>query len=366
MADLLQRPPTAPVLAGQPGLPAALAQSPVNPAVATMSRSQKAAAVLLAVGADASELVLQHLSEGDVEKVALEIATMGSIPPDHMQAILTEFYQEAVAHGQLISGGEQHARDLLRRWKGDEADEIVDRLLATVRTTPFHFLRFHDAAEIAQHLREEHPQTIALVLAHLPTKLGAQILAGLEPHQQGEVALRVATMDPSAPEVVARVEDALAARLGGQARRNGAASNRSGVKELAHMLNQSDRGTERAILGSLESTSPDLAEEVRSLMFVFEDIVVLDDRSMQEVLRQIDPVRLALALKGVSGEVHEKIMRNLSERARESLAEEIDLLGPARVRDVEAAQSEIVRQIRRLEESGAIQINRGGEGDLVE
>lgn len=358
MVALLQQPPVSAAM-GQP------MHGSAEVAIPTMSRTQKAAAVLLAIGPDASGALLQHLSETEIEKVALEIATLGDIPSDQMQAILTEFYQEAVAHSELVSGGEQQARELLRRWRGDEGDEIVDRLLATVRTTPFHFLRFHEAAEIAQHLREEHPQTIALVLAHLPTKLGAQILAGLEPQQQGDVALRVATMDTSAPEVVSRVEDALAARLGGHSRRSGAAD-RSGVRELAHMLNNSDRGTERAILGSLESTSPELAEEVRSLMFVFEDIVVLDDRAMQEVLRQIDPVRLALALKGVSGEVNQKVMVNLSERARESLVEEIDLLGPVRVSDVESAQSEIVREIRRMEESGAIQINRGGEGELVE
>ena len=330
-----------------------------------LTQAQKAAAVVLAVGPDEAGSVLDALPEGDVERVALEIATLGDIAPEQMAQILEEFYTEAILHHSLISGGESHARELLRRWKGDEADDIVDRLLATVRTTPFHFLRFHQAAEIVQQLREEHPQTVALVLAHLPTRLGAQILGGLEPHQQGEVALRVATMEPTAPEVVARVEDALEARIGSRLGRGGSRADHAGPKELANMLNNSDRGTERAILGSLEAANPELAEEVRALMFVFEDIVTLDDRSVQEVLREVEPGRLALALKGVGEDVRGTIMRNLSDRAREALVEEIDLLGPTRVRDVEAAQSEIVRTIRRMEESGQVIIQRGDDSELI-
>ena len=330
-----------------------------------LTQAQKAAAVLLAVGPDAANGILERMPESDVERVALEIATLGDIPPNQMQTILEEFYTEALVHKQLISGGEKHAREMLRRWRGDEADDIVDRLLATVRTTPFNFLRFHQAGEIVQQLREEHPQTVALVLAHLPTRLGAQILGGLEPNQQGEVALRVATMSGTAPEVVARVEDALEARIGGRFQRGGSREEGAGTKDLANMLNNSDRGTERAILGSLEATNPELAEEVRALMFVFEDIVTLDDRSVQEVLRQVESARLALALKGVGEAVRDTIMRNLSDRAREALVEEIDLLGPTRIRDVEAAQSEVVRTIRKMEEAGQIVIQRGDDGEMI-
>jgi flagellar motor switch protein FliG len=330
-----------------------------------LTQAQKAAAVLLVVGPETANAILELMPEGDVERVALEIATLGEIAPTQMQAVLEEFYTEALVHQQLVSGGERHAREMLRRWRGDEADDIVDRLLATVRTTPFNFLRFHEASEIVEQLREEHPQTVALVLAHLPTRLGAQILGGLEPHQQGEVALRVATMSGAATEVVARVEDALEARIGGRFQRGGSRDDKDGTRELANMLNNSDRGTERAILGSLEATDPELAEEVRALMFVFEDIVTLDDRSVQEVLRQVEPVRLALALKAVADEVRDTIMRNLSDRAREALVEEIDLLGPTRVRDVEAAQSEVVRTIRQMEEAGQIVIQRGEDGEMV-
>lgn len=330
-----------------------------------LSRAQQAAAVVLAVGPENANGVLDRMPEADVERIALEIATLGDVHPEQMTHILESFHTEALAHQQLIQGGEDHARELLRTWRGDDGDDIIDRLLATVRTTPFHFLRMHPPTEIVQQLREEHPQTVALVLAHLPTRLGSQILGGLEPSQQGEVALRVATMEGTAPEVVARVEDALEARLGSRSAGAGTHRKGHGPRDLANMLNNTDRGTERAILGSLESTDPELAEEVRSLMFVFEDITTLDDRAMQEVLRQVDPARLALALKGVGEDVTDVVSRNLSERAREALTEEVDLLGPARVRDVEAAQSEIVRTIRQMEESGQIVIQRGEEEALI-
>jgi flagellar motor switch protein FliG len=266
-----------------------------------------------------------------------------------MHDVLQEFHDEVVAHQHIVAGGAQHARELLRRWRGEEADEIVDRLLATVQLSPFHFVRQHEPRELIPHLREEHPQTVALVLAYLPTKFGAQVLAGLEPELQGEVALRLATMEPAAPEVVSQVEAALHARLGGRARRSQRIE-RGGVRELASMLNHADRGTERAIIGNLEVTDPALAEQVRALMFVFEDVVSLDDRSIQQVLRAVDMRKLAFALKGVRDDVREAVVRNLSERAQQTLNEEIEVLGPVRTHDVEAAQTEIVRVIRRLDE----------------
>lgn len=330
------------------------------------SRAQKAATILLAVGSERAAQVFEYLTEAEVERIAFEVATLGEIKPDRVESILEEFQAEAMASQYLVAGGETHAREMLRRWRGDDADEIIDRLLATVRTTPFHFLRLYEPSEITQQLREEHPQTIALVLAHLPTKAAAAVLAGLEADVQGEVALRVATMEGTSPEVIRRVEEALQARMGSIGQR-AQRTEQGGVRELASMLNNSDRGTERAILGNLEATNPELAEQVRALMFVFEDIVTLDDRSVQELLRQIDPKRLALAMKGCRDDVRDLIHRNMSERSRETLDEEVSLLGPAPRKDVESAQSEIVQLIRRLEESGKIVINRGGEaGDLID
>jgi flagellar motor switch protein FliG len=327
-----------------------------------LSGAQKAAAVLLAVGGEASSKVLQHLAAHEVEQIALEIATLAPIPGEQMQVLLREFHAEALAQQHLVAGGEQVARELLRRVHGARADEIVDRLLASVRSSPFHFLRMHDPAVVAQHLRDEQPQTVALILAHLPARFAASVLAGLEPAVQGDVARRVATLDATAPEIIERIEAALQERFGAVQRHE---SRHGGVAELAALLNQVDRGTERAIMTSLEETNPELAEEVRALMFTFEDITILDDRAIQEVLRQVDTARLALALKGVAAEVRGAIERNLSERARESLAEELDLLGPVRIRDVEAAQTEIVRHIRTLEADGTIIISRGGEGEFV-
>lgn len=323
-----------------------------------LGRSQKAAAILLAVGADRAAGVLSYLDEDEVEQLTVEIAQLGSVPPHQLDAILEEFHTEATAHQHLISGGERHARDMLRKLHGDEGDEIVDRLLATTTAAPFHFLRLHEPAEVLQHLRDEHPQTIALVLAHLPPRLGASLLAGLDPSMQADVASRLATLERADPQVVQHVEAALLERLGEVRRRSG---RRDGVKELADLLNQVDRTTERTILGQLDASDPALAERVRALMFVFEDLATVDDRALQEVLRQIEPQRLAVALKGVSAELLAIVQRNLSERARITLTEELDLLGQVRLKDVEDAQSEIVRTVHELEKEGTIQLARGQE-----
>ena len=323
-----------------------------------LGRPQKAAAVLLAVGNDRASKVLAHLTEDEIEQLAVEVAQLGDIPAQQLDAILSEFRTEAHAHAHLLSGGEQHARELLRRIHGSQADEIVDRIMASSQAEPFYFLRLHEPTEVLQHLREEHPQTIALVLAHLPARLGAQLLSGFDPEVQVSVATRLATLERADPAVVARIEEALRGRLGEVRRRSG---RRDGVKELADLLNQTDRATERSILAELERDDPALAERVRELMFVFEDLVTLDDRSLQEVLRQIDAQVLATALKGVATELREAVVRNLSDRMGTSVEEEMDLLGQVRLRDVEEAQTMIVRKIRELEQEGVIVIARGQE-----
>jgi flagellar motor switch protein FliG len=319
-------------------------------------RAQKAAAVLLAVGSERAATVLSHLTEEEVEMIAIEVAQLGDVPRAELDAILTEFQSEVVAQQHLLSGGEQHARDMLRRLHGSEADDIVDRLLATSQAAPFHFLRLHEPSEVLQHLRDEHPQTIALVLAHLPARLGAALLSGLESTTQVSVASRLATLERADPEVITRIEESLLARLGEVRRKSG---RRDGVKELAALLNQSDRATERSILGELESIDPELAERVRALMFVFEDLVTLQDRELQEVLRRVDPQQLATALKGVSAELRATIDRNLSERMRTTVNEEMDLLGQVRVREVEEAQTMVVRVVHELEKEGVVDMSRG-------
>ncbi len=331
-------------------------------ALTVMNRSQKAAAVLLAVGSERAAKVLEYLDEDEVEQLTVEIATLGDVPPTQLENILSEFQAEALAHQHLISGGEKHARELMRRIHGDDADELVDRLLATTHAAPFHFVRLHETNEVLQHLRDEHPQTIALVLAHLPARLGATLLSGLPREIQSDVACRLATLERADPQVISQVEAAFKERLGEVRRRSG---QRDGVKELADLLNQTDRGTEKAILEQLDAQDPALAERVRALMFMFEDLLTLDDRSLQEVLRQIDPARLAIALKGVAAELRDALERNLSERARATILEEMDLMGAVRVSEVEEAQSEIIRVVHELEREGVIQISRTQEA-LVE
>ncbi|MEX1164359.1 MAG: flagellar motor switch protein FliG [Nitriliruptor sp.] len=323
-----------------------------------LTRAQRAAAVVVVLGPETAAPILEHLSEAEVEQLALEIATLGEVPAEEVRRILEEFYEEAVAHHQIVQGGILHARSLLRGWRGDRGDEIIDRLVSSVHIAPFNFLRHHDADQLVQYLRDEHPQTIALVLAYLPAKNAAGVLAGLEPEVQQEVAMRVATMDRTSPEVIERVETAMQSRLGA-ARSPEEFAKKGGVRDLAAMLNNSDRGTERAIMSDLEAVDAELAEQVRALMFVFEDIVSLDDRAMQAVLRQVDMKHLTLAMKGVKNDVRDAILQNMSERAAVTLQEELDLLGPVRIKDVEAAQSEVVRVVRQLEDDGTILIDRG-------
>jgi flagellar motor switch protein FliG len=330
-----------------------------------MTRAQKAAAVLVAIGPESASKIMTFLTEAEQEQLALEVATLGQIRSEDASAILGEFHAEAVAHQFILKGGVDYARDLLRRTHGGEADQIIERLLAAVSVTPFAFLRQRDPAQLVQFLQEEHPQTIALILAHMPPSNAARVMAGLPEQVQREVAYRLATMESTTPDVVAQVEQALQARFG-SVRGREELSKKGGVKDLASILNSSDRQTERLILSGLEGFDAEIAEEVRSLMFVFEDIVILDDRAVQEVLREVDSSTLALAMKGVSPTVSDKILENVSQRAAEALKEELEVLGAVRVRDVEAAQSEIVRHIRRLEEEGRIIVKRGAEGDVIE
>jgi flagellar motor switch protein FliG len=331
----------------------------------TLTQQQKAAAVLLSLPKDKAARIMAHLSEIEMEQLTLEIATLRRIPPGELQSVMEEFHTEAVAAQHLVSGGVEFAREILREIHGAAADDIVDRLFASVRTTPFHFLQMHEPAEVLQHLRDENPQTLALILSHLPTRFASQLLSGFEAQLQGTVARRVATLGRTSPDVVMKVERALQRRFGDVRRRSD--STAGGIHELAALLNQADRSTERAILASLDAEDPALAEEVRALMFVFEDIVQLDDRQVQELLRHIEIKNLALALKGVPEAVSELITRNLSERAKITLAEESETLGPTPKREVEAAQTEIVNTIRRLEEEETIVISRGGsdEGEML-
>ncbi len=330
-----------------------------------LSPQQKAAAFLVALGPDTASAILSFLDEDEVESIAQEISRLGRIPAGTLEGVLEEFHNAIISEGTGMSGGIEFARQLVENWQGSRRDEIMQSLLEAAENRPFRFLTDLSPDQVVQFLVDEHPQTIALILTHLPTTFGAQILSLLPQGMQVDIALRVAHMDRTAPEMIERVEDGLRNRLGhiGTADLKGP---KDGTDSLAELLNTADRTTEKLILDTLAQTDPELAERVRALMFVFEDIVQISDKDLQEVLRTIDTKQLALALKGVSEEVSDAIFRNLSERATETLREEIDFLGPVKVKEVEAAQTAIVAVIRELDEEGRIAMRPGAEGGFIE
>jgi flagellar motor switch protein FliG len=282
-----------------------------------------------------------------------------------VRAVISRLRDEAVAQSYAIAGGVDKARDLLRRSHGADADAILEQIMAASAAVPFQFLRGRRPEQIVTYLSSEHSQIIALVLAHLPTGTAAQVIEGLPPEQRAEVAARYAKLDSTDPDVVAEVELAMLRRVGSGTPSEPSMS-RGGVKPLAQLLNNVARDTEKGVLGELERTDPVLATAVRDLMFVFEDITHLDDRGLQEVLRIADTRTIALALKDAAPPVREKIERNLSHRASEDVMEYASTLGMVRRSDVEAAQQEIVRGARKLEEEGRIVLMRGGGGDFIQ
>lgn len=328
---------------------------------------QKAAVLLVHMGRERSAQVLKALREAEVEELMAEVARLGDIPSDAVAEVLTEFGHLAQANSYRTQGGLDFAAELLEESLGSaRARQVLDRLTASIMDVPFEFLRRADPRQVLSLLQDEHPQTIALVLAHLNSQQAAVVMSGLPDGQQGDVAHRIAVMEQTSPEVVRAVEAVLqrkASSLGGTGDVSTQAS--GGVQPLVDILSRSDRATEKLILERLEAQDPELAEEVRNRMFVFEDVVNIDDRAIQLVLREIDTKELAVALKGVREDVRSKVLRNMSSRAAEALVEEIDVLGPVRLKTVEEAQTAIVRVIRRLEEGGQIVLSRGGDEFVV-
>ena len=332
-----------------------------NPA-AKLGGLRKAAAFLVAVGEDRATEVMKHLSATEAEALSLEIAKSPKVPSEICAAVIDEAVENVLAEQYLAEGGVDFARSILERSLGTEkAQEIVGRLAATIERRPFEFLRRTPPEQIHVFLRSESPQTIALVIANLHTTLAAQVLSMLEPEDQAEVARRIAVMNETRPEVVEHVESVMRHKLSSVIAQEYAAA--GGVKSLADILNNADRTTERNVLDELAKENGDLAEEIRLLLFTFEDIVKLDDRSIQMVLKEVDQKDLAIALRGVPDEVASKIFKNMSERGAELLREEIQFQPPQRKRVVEESQGRIVGVVRRLEEAGAIVLSRGGAGN---
>jgi flagellar motor switch protein FliG len=328
---------------------------------ATLTGTQKAAVLLLQVGKEQSGKVLRSMRESEVAELMAEIARLRSVGTDVVDDVLQEFGTMAGTKIAITSGGLELARSMLEEAMGeDKAGELVQRITAGMIDMPFEFLRKADPRQVLSFLQDEHPQTITLVLAHMPSELAAMVLSGLGEDLQRDVSHRLAVMDRTSPDVIEQVERVLERKLSSVLAPTEMTAV-GGVQSLVDIINRSDRATERLILEGLERSDPELADEVRQRMFVFEDITTLDDKAIQLILRQVDSKDLAVALKGVRTEVRTKIMRNLSERAAQNLGDEIELLGPVRLKVVEEAQGGIVRVIRALEESGQLVLSRSAD-----
>jgi flagellar motor switch protein FliG len=326
---------------------------------------RKAAVLMIQLGKDRAAQVMAHLSDAEVENISAEIARLDAVTAAETGSVLTEFHEMITAHAHVTQGGFGFAQQLLEQSLGPErAKEIMERLHAAAVQMPFQFLHRADPAQLRGFISDEHPQIIALVLAHMAADKASLLLSGLPAHQQAVVAHRIAVMDRTSPEIVRTVESILERKLSSMLQ-PAEVSRVGGVDPLVNIINRSDRPTERQIVEGLEGLDPSLADEVKSRMFMFEDIVGLDDRSVQQVLRQVDSAELALALKGVAESVRSKITTNLSERASENLLEEVELLGAVRLAQVEEAQQSIIRTIRQLEEQGVIMVRRGNDDEFV-
>ncbi len=329
-----------------------------------LSGKQKAANFFIFLGPEKSAQIFKHLNEEEIEQITLEIANVRQVPADKVDDIFREFYEMALASQFIGQGGIGYAKEVLERAYGEEKTiEIIGRISASLQVRPFDFMRKTEPTQLLNFIQSEHPQTIALILAYLEPEKSSSILSALPPDQQAEVAKRIAIMDTTSPEVIKQVERVLERKLSSIAPQELTAA--GGIKSVVEIINRVDRGTEKTIMEAMEVQDPELAEEIKKLMFVFEDIVIIDDRSVQRVLREVESQDLALALKGSSDEVNQKIFSNMSTRASDMLKEDIEFMGPVRLRDVEEAQQRIVNIIRRLEETGEIVVARGGGDEII-
>ncbi|HZL36907.1 MAG TPA: flagellar motor switch protein FliG [Tepidisphaeraceae bacterium] len=330
-----------------------------------ISGVRKAAVLLLSLSKDEAAEVLKRLPTETVEEVSREIASMGEIPVITREEVFSEFYSLALANSYLSEGGLEYAKALLRKALPEaDADKAIKQVTQQVQTTPFSFLQKAESENLLTFIQDEHPQTIALILAHLPPQKASEILVGLPSQKQIEVVKRVANMEQTNPEVIKEVERGLEHRLSDIVSQT--FEKAGGVDTVAEILNLADRSTEKGIMEGLEAEDPDLVEQIRRLMFVFEDILLVNDKGIQSVLKEVDNDELSLALKTASQELRDKIFKNMSERAAQLIAEDMQYMGPVRVSDVEAAQQKIVDIVRRLEDAGEIIIaGRGGEKEMV-
>lgn len=325
---------------------------------------QKAAILLIALGPERSADVFKHLKEDEIEELTLEIANTRSVSPQVKDAVLDEFYQICLAQQYIAEGGIGYAKELLDKALGNEkAQEVITKLTASLQVRPFEFVRKTDPSQLLNFIQDEHPQTIAMILSYLTSAQAAMVIGALPPEKQADVAKRIALMDRTSPDVIKEVERVLERKLASLANQDYTIV--GGVDSIVNILNTVDRSTEKHIMESLEIEEPELADEIRKKMFVFEDIMLLDDRAIQTVLREVDNSDLGIALKGANEEVQNVIFKNLSKRLSAMIKEDMEFMGPVRMKDVEEAQQKIVSVIRKLEDAGEIVISRGGGDELI-
>ncbi len=325
---------------------------------------QKAAILLVALGQDVAADVFKHLKDEEIEQLTLEIARLHKVDSTTKNRVYDEFSQLMTAQSYISQGGLGYAKELLQKALGeDKALEIITKLTSSLQVKPFDFIQRTEPSQILNFISGEHPQTIALIISYLPPDKSGQIISELPPEKQADIAKRIAMMDRTSPEMIREVERVLERKLSSVVGQDYTSA--GGIDSLVEILNNVDRGTEKTIIESLEDQESELAEEVKKRMFVFEDIILLDDRGIQLVLRSVDNKELGLALKGASEEVADKILKNMSKRAAENLQEDMDYMGPVRVKDVQEAQQKVVNIIRRLEENGEIIIARGSEDEMI-
>ena len=325
---------------------------------------QKAAILLIALGPEKSATIFKHLKEAEIEELTLEIANTRSVDPQTKEAVLNEFYQVCLAQQYIAEGGIGYAKELLEKALGDDrAQDVISRLTASLQVRPFEFVRKTDPSQLLNFIQDEHPQTIAMILSYLSPTQASLVLGALPLEKQSDVARRIATMDRTSPDVIKEVERVLERKLASLVNQDYTIV--GGVDAIVAILNSVDRGTEKHIMETLEIEEPELADEIRKKMFVFEDILLLNDRAIQRVLRDVENSDLAVALKSTNEEVQNVIFKNLSTRLAAMIKEDIEFMGPVRMKDVEEAQQKIVGVIRKLEDAGEIVISRGGGDDIV-
>ena len=325
---------------------------------------QKAAILLITLGPEKSASIFKHLKEEEIEELTLEIANTRSVAPQTKEDILNEFYQVCLAQQYIAEGGIGYAKELLEKALGEEkAQNVISKLTASLQVRPFEFVRKTEPSQLLNFIQDEHPQTIAMILSYLSAGQAAMIIGALPPEKQADVAKRIALMDRTSPDVIKEVERVLERKLSSLVNQDYTIV--GGVDAMVGILNTVDRATEKHIMESLEIEEPELADEIRKKMFVFEDILLLDDRAIQRVLRDVDNNDLGVALKAANEEVQNVIFKNMSKRLAAMIKEDMEFMGPVRMKDVEEAQQKIVGIIRKLEDSAEIVISRGGGDEIV-